>query len=798
MRNLYTPVFLACLLFPACFFSLDIQNDWLIFWFFKIAAAAALACLYFKKYPAAYALLVISMGLLAGGRFVEQKSYFNTTIERISVIPSDRYVSLKGRLRSFPELHAGHTILLLEIDQVRWAQQGMDLHFNVRLKINGRIDFLNRGDVVAIDAMVYKRAFRHNFFPNPVENIQLAKHIHANGFCKSVHLIEVTRKTSGLWRVTGKWRNKIRRAVERKYYSKGKPPDRRGVLLNALLTGERAGMTNQDKEQLTGSGVYHLLAISGAHIGIIALCCLTILKGLNITLKKRYIITAIILIVFLLLSGFRVSAERAVLMAILLFFAHIYRLETNIYNIISFCGILLLARNPAAFLDAGFVLTFSLTAIIAAGRHIVLPLLKQTGWRIFEYQRSFIAELISANLSASLAALPLSLYYFKRYSFSGIIAGVLLVPLTASIIGLGFIVILLAPLSGSLCQWVLSVLDIPLRLFFLITAFFSESINLNIYNASPPELLVILIPCLFCVIPRCRATFHKMLLIFFIVLLSVGISVHIFPFSPASLTVFFLDVGQGDAQIVVFPGGDGLLIDGGGVYYSDFQVGRHVLLPFILQKRIRIRWIAVSHYHADHSRGIAEIISILKPEALWLSSITPADRMYRGLLKKTPRSTQIRYIAAPSVIRVGNCRVQWLNPAEILHAARSKNNHSQVIKISSPYHSILFTGDIEMESEKQLADLFCNDIQADVLKVPHHGSATSSSAALLNCVSPRLAIFSCARYNRFGFPHRSVFDRYKRAGISCLSTAWRGGIQLVSLPGEIKVRCSERSVVFSF
>lgn len=204
---------------------------------------------------------------------------------------------------------------------------------------------------------------------------------------------------------------------------------------------------------------------------------------------------------------------------------------------------------------------------------------------------------------------------------------------------------------------------------------------------------------------------------------------------------FFLDVGQGDAQVVVFPGGDALLIDGGGVYYSDFQVGKNILLPFLLQKRIHVRWVAVSHYHADHIRGITEIVGLLKPEALWLSTNPTNDPLYWALMAEVPDSTGVQYITAPTVKKIGGCTIQWLFPKDVITDESPRNNHSQVLKISSPYHSFLFTGDIEKEVEGQLVSENGSLRHVDVLKVPHHGSATSSHLEFLQWVSPQVGDF---------------------------------------------------------
>jgi competence protein ComEC len=284
---------------------------------------------------------------------------------------------------------------------------------------------------------------------------------------------------------------------------------------------------------------------------------------------------------------------------------------------------------------------------------------------------------------------------------------------------------------------------------------------------------------------------QKIVLSSILLLLMVFISVHLFFYSPGNLEVFFLDVGQGDSHVVVFPGGDALLIDGGGVYYSDFQVGRNIVLPFILEKRIHIKWIAVSHYHPDHAYGVAEIIDILKPKELWISSETPDELGYKKLFQAVPSSTRIKKIAAPFTRKIANCTIQFLYPDRFIRENRSHNNHSQVVKISDQYHSFLFTGDIEKEVEADLRDNNCTALQSTVIKVPHHGSASSSSPGFLECVNPRFAIFSCGLNNRFGFPHRKVLDTYQDQGIKYLSTGRSGGIQLISLPNGIEIETSK-------
>ncbi len=628
----------------------------------------------------------------------------------------------------------------------------------------------------------------------------------------------------------GKWRKGVRGVIGEGCWGGGGELDRRGVFLEAILLGERAKLAKDQKEGLLDAGVYHLLAISGAHIGMIALFSLLFLRVLKVSVRKRYIITALLLVLFLVLSGFKVSAERAVLMALLIFAARFFYLDVDIFNIISFAGLLILIRNPAQFLDAGFILTFTLTSAIVMGRkifhlssendpkqkflevqdqHAAGPILHGLGGFPMQHTSSqspkrvhvprarrrhliYILELLSASFSASLIALPLSLYFFKRYSFAGFFAGLLLMPLTAVITGGGILLIPLAPLFPGAARLLLVVLDPLLRLFFRIVDLFSGGAGLfTIYRASPPFLLVVVILVLFWALSIARSKVRKVIFGFIFLVGISYISVDLFHYRPGNLEVFYLDVGQGDSQVVVFPGGDALLIDAGGSYFSDFQVGKTIVLPFLLQKGIKVRWVAVSHFHPDHVNGISEIVHILKPEALWISAENGGGVFYDRLMGVLPGSVRVERLHAPAVKRIGDCRVEFLHPLELISGVRPRNDHSQVIRVSDMYRSFLFPGDIEAGVESELVERECLGLRSVVLKVPHHGSRTSSTVDFLRCVSPEWAIFSYAWNNRFNFPHSRVIGNYKSLGIRYLSTARSGGIRVVSLPDSIKIETSK-------
>jgi len=799
MRNIFAPIFLLSLFLLYTCHLLD-PNAAVVQFVMLLAFLSALGCRFLGKCTWSYVFIAFSIGLLITSQFLKEKEEFYRVSQSASAyhIPAEEYVTLYGELKSFPEIGNEESILTLETHCLEIGQQKIPVHFFTRLNVKGDGDLrqLYWGDHISVSARVFSNRFNRNFYPNSMEDYVLSKKIHFNGSCKSVHMVTAQQETSWAWKLIGKWRNKIRDIIEKKYTGKNGVLDPKGVFLEATLLGEQGKLGAEQKEQLLGAGVYHIFAISGANIAVIALFSLMFLEFLRVSYRKRYIITGLLLVLFLLLSGMTVSAERAVWMALLIFLARILYLEIDIFNIISFAGLIILMKNPGQFLDAGFILTFTLTAAIVMGRQIFLPLLGK--WRVLRLNtHTYINELLSANLSAAIISLPLSLFFFKQYSFVGFFAGLLLLPLTGVITAGGVLLIALPLISARVSALLLMLLDIPLRVFYYIVALFSRAADtFLIYRASPPVLLVVSVLIAFYLLSLSvgSANPHKLILALFIL---AGISymcITIFYYTPKELEVFYLDVGQGDSQVVVFPGGDALLIDAGGAYYSsDARVGVKTVLPFLLEKRIKIKWAAISHFHPDHARGIAEIVSIIKPEELWISSEPGDDLAYEQLSRGLPGSIAVKKLHAPFNKKVGPggpCSIEILAPEQVIKGGPPRNNHSQVIKISGPYHSFLFTGDIEAEVETRLAETICPKLRADVIKVPHHGSRTSSTNSFLKCVGPQVAVFSYAQGNRFNFPHKEAMRNYKSQGIKYLSTARSGGIRIVSLPGLLNFEVS--------
>jgi competence protein ComEC len=281
------------------------------------------------------------------------------------------------------------------------------------------------------------------------------------------------------------------------------------------------------------------------------------------------------------------------------------------------------------------------------------------------------------------------------------------------------------------------------------------------------------------------------------------------------LRVAFVDVGQGDAAVIELPGGGVWLVDGGGLPFTlptrDQELarrlgaspGEHGVARYLAQRRIRRIDLAIlSHAHPDHFRGLGAIANSVAIEELWLAR-RHADAPIGGELARllgemAQRGTRIRNPPAGATLRRGRVSLSLLapevspdagGPAAAVDPVRSENDNSLVVRVEFAGRRLLLTGDIEEEGEDDLlAARASGEVAADLVKVPHHGSRTSSTPALVAATSPRFAVVSCGHLNRFGFPHPDVVARWRAAGARVLRTDEAGTIVAVVEPdGTLRV-----------
>ncbi len=273
-----------------------------------------------------------------------------------------------------------------------------------------------------------------------------------------------------------------------------------------------------------------------------------------------------------------------------------------------------------------------------------------------------------------------------------------------------------------------------------------------------------------------------------ILLTQIIISFFIFSVSFCSsvLKIYFLDVGQGDASIIITPLQKMVLIDSGDCdEYHDY--GEDVV-KFITKLGFKkINAVIISHPHRDHIGGLEYVLSKLPVESFYDPGYPYPSYVYQRVLEIV-KHKNIKYTLARKDTKISideNVELKILYPPKEL-VFDDPNNNSVVLRVKYKDISVLFTGDIEKKAELEIVRLYKRNqsiISSNILKIPHHGSITSSTKEFLKLVSPEVGIISCGRNNRFGHPHRQVLNRYEDFGIEIYRTDIHGTLEVI-IDGE--------------
>jgi competence protein ComEC len=528
------------------------------------------------------------------------------------------------------------------------------------------------------------------------------------------------------------------------------------ALVEALALGRGERLDDATRDGYRRGGTYHLLVFSGLQIAFAAGAIALLLRWLHAPRTSDWLLLTFSILAPLFI-GSTASVSRAAIAIGLFALSRVLRRPTTPENLWCVAALLRLAVAPGDLTDPAFQLTYAgAGALLFVGRS--LPRGRRIGFAI----------------AAELAVTPLTLFHFHQYAIGGSLLTLLLMPLLIAMLAVS------ALACAVPCAALLAVVGVLHRVCELLNAFAGETLRLSGFFAAPPPwtLGVAALASLLAIawLKRGRAP----MIVVALAIPTIGaLCVHLMNRSvPTRLTM--LDVGQGDS-IVLRDGKHVVLVDGGG-RNDDTRFGEATLLPLLVDRGIRhVDVLVLTHVHPDHCGGLPAVVSRLDVGEVWLS-----PRRFRGdcaqrLLEAIrQREVPIRLIRGDERQAVGTLRITALT-AERIFKHGSDNNASVVLRVVAGRHTILLTGDIEREAESDLAGT--HDLRADILKVAHHGSKTSTTATLLRAVSPRLALISCGRRNLFGHPHPSVVVALASRGIRTWRTDRSGTID-VELAGR--------------
>ena len=540
-------------------------------------------------------------------------------------------------------------------------------------------------------------------------------------------------------------------------------------LVSGLAIGDRSGITPQQWRILTNTGINHLLAISGLHIGMVAAFGFFITRwlwplcrGMSGTVAGPRVATAVAAISALFysaLAGFSIPTQRTVIMlGVALLLTGFNRL-TRSTNILALALIVILIVDPFAAMSVSFWLSFLAIAVILYGMSC------RTGVTGFWWRWGHVQWVVAVGLT------PVLVLWFQQLSLVGIVANLIAVPwvslLTVPLVLAGIATVYLHVGAGSFLLH-LSASSLELLWGFLELIGQPEAAVLRTAAPTVPALVAAVIGVVLLLMPAGLP--GRWLGMIWLLPLFIPPQSDL---AAGQFKFILLDVGQGLAA-VVHTRHHTLLFDTGPRFSDHFDAGGAVVLPYLQYQGLgKIDRLIASHGDSDHIGGLPQILAGV--EVADVSTSAPEKISYFPVSECRPGDNWVWDGVSFSML--------YPQPSESLRG----NNLSCVILVSAGGYSLLLPGDIQRQAEQRLVARYGGQLQADVVVAPHHGSNTSSSAGFIRAVAPTYVLFPAGYRNRFGFPKQDIIARYEASGTIPLTTAVSGAIEMTFLENRIEI-----------
>lgn len=552
-------------------------------------------------------------------------------------------------------------------------------------------------------------------------------------------------------------------------------------LVFAMLFGDKTSMDENIYEAFQQNGTAHVLAVSGLHVGILYGFFAALWRGKKGT--AFYIITVVILLVYMAMADFSPSVVRAGAMILLHAVAGILRRRYDMFSAAGFVFFIMLLRNPFQIFHVGFQLSFLAIASLA----VVLPFVQKL------YQGVFLS-----SLAIQMGMLPYTAFLFNSISIGTVFANIPVIFLTGILlpIGLSLFVVTMLPWEGFgiLAQ----MLEIGCKALIWVNDIFYMNSATSFVVCSPPIWgLVLYYGSIFFFLSELgqitvlRKKKKEVIAVLLTICLTAMVFSNITDAGFRDTVITFVDVGQGDCIHVRTEDGKNYLIDGGGS--ATYDTGRKTLKPYLLKNGVsHIDAAFVTHLHEDHYGGIRSLAAdgMIQQIGVYEANALMEKQLYRQT------HTKMCYLHAGQMITLGeDVTLEVLAPGrksqkeyqQMLENQEDENESSLIFRLNYKGVTVLLTGDIDQEGEQALVEQYGKTLKSNILKVAHHGSRYSSSDSFVAAVNPEIAVFQVGK-NNYGHPNYEVVEKFKSRNQFVLRNDESGAIGIcINDSGAIKI-----------
>jgi competence protein ComEC len=614
--------------------------------------------------------------------------------------------------------------------------------------------------------------------------------IYAIGYLEADHEVElVVRKLRSVRGAIEYLRREIRRYIDQ-HATAGN-----GALMKALVVGDMSAVTKEMRNDFTAAGVNHVLSISGLHVSMLGLVVFwlvrfgcsyspTLLLRWNL-LKVGTFFSFLAVVFYTAIAGAMVPTVRSAIMIGVYELAVLLDREEEVFASLTFAALLIALIWPAVVADISFQLSFLAVLFIVWGMRRMTEqspgrprdeLPQERSWWIEKLRQGRLH--LAVPLFATLGTGPLVAHYFGHLSLAGFISNPIIVPLVGFVVvPLGLVTGFLSLIAPSAAEVLLWIGEYPLSSTLWLVTLFARlplaNVAVPVPNALEVTALYLFVVSLFLLR---RNRFAAVGIVLFVLIL--GADVFYWwreRWDRTNLRVTHLNVGQGDAAVVELPRSKVLVIDAGGTALGEFDTGESIVGPFLRSRKIlTVDYLFLSHPRVDHYGGMRSIVLEFAPGEFWSGPSKGKTTRFDDL-EEALQQTRVKRVTLSDR---EPCRdIDSVKLCVLYPPPDGLEDASVVLRLEFGRVRLLFAGDLDKRDERALQPK-TQDLRSAVLKVPRHGSASSSTQEFVAAVRPSLAIFSVGGRNPFGLPRDEVVARYREVGAEVLRTDEDGAIIL--------------------